>query len=100
MDLYVGGDGGRIAGKLIVATEEGQEETLHRIAAQAKGNGVLDLKLCSQADVKALEPQVFATAALLSPSTGIVDRFAGGLGGHAGSSSKVNELTTSVLVMA
>ncbi|NMD06563.1 MAG: NAD(P)/FAD-dependent oxidoreductase [Phyllobacteriaceae bacterium] len=60
-------------GKLIVATRPEEEEKLQVIAAQAKTNGVFDLEMLSRAEALTLEPAVNCTAAVLSPSTGIVD---------------------------
>lgn len=60
-------------GKLIVATAEAQNATLNAIAAQARANGVDDLAYLSAQEAQALEPALSCTAALLSPSTGIVD---------------------------
>src|SRR5690606_5074015 len=60
-------------GKLIVATSEAQKKTLEGIRAQATANGVDDLEWLEPDAVAALEPEVFCTAALLSPSTGIID---------------------------
>lgn len=59
--------------KLIVATSEAQHGALAAIRANALGNGVDDLELLSGAEAKALEPNLHCVAALLSPSTGIVD---------------------------
>lgn len=39
----------------------------------AAANGVSDLRHLSAAEASALEPQLRCTAALLSPSTGVVD---------------------------
>lgn len=63
----------RRIGKLVVATSEAEEETLHQIARHAAGNGVADLEFLDGEAVRKLEPQVRASAALLSPSTGIID---------------------------
>jgi L-2-hydroxyglutarate oxidase LhgO len=60
-------------GKLIVATEEKELADLDRIKAFAAENGVPDLVRLDAKEVKELEPEVFCIAALLSPSTGIVD---------------------------
>ena len=60
-------------GKLIVATSAAQVATLDGIRAKAAANGVDDLRLVSRAEAQALEPQLQCHAALLSPSTGIVD---------------------------
>lgn len=63
----------RNCGKLIVATNEAEAGQLASIQARAAANGVGDLKLISAEEAKALEPAVACTAALLSPSTGIID---------------------------
>ena len=63
----------RRCGKLIVATESAQVAALHRIQAQAAANGVDDLRLLSDTEAKAMEPALRCVAALLSPSTGIID---------------------------
>ncbi|CAG2128711.1 NAD(P)/FAD-dependent oxidoreductase [Cupriavidus numazuensis] len=60
-------------GKLIVATSEAQVATLEGIRAKAAANGVHDMQLLTRAEAQALEPQLQCHAALLSPSTGIVD---------------------------
>lgn len=60
-------------GKLIVATSEEEAGRLESIRARAAANGVDDLRLLSAAEAKAMEPALACTAALLSPSTGIVD---------------------------
>ncbi len=63
----------RRCGKLIVATETAQIATLHNIQAHAAANGVDDLRLLTADEAKAMEPQLRCVAALLSPSTGIID---------------------------
>jgi L-2-hydroxyglutarate oxidase LhgO len=63
----------RRCGKLIVATAPEQAAKLAQIEAQARRNGVTDLQRLSGAEARALEPALRAEAALLSPSTGIVD---------------------------
>ena len=60
-------------GKLIVATNSAQHEGLDRIAARAQANGVEDVRRLSSAEARLMEPQLQCTAALLSPSTGIID---------------------------
>ncbi len=60
-------------GKLIVATEENQLESLSQLQQKALDNGVDDLSILSQSQVKRLEPQVNAVAGLYSPSSGIID---------------------------
>ena len=63
----------RRCGKLIVATDDDQRSALERIRAQAGANGVDDLRWLEPDEVRALEPEVACVAALLSPSTGIID---------------------------
>jgi L-2-hydroxyglutarate oxidase LhgO len=63
----------RRCGKLIVASGKPQCRKLEQIEAQAVANGVLDLRRLDAAQAHALEPSLQADAALLSPSTGIVD---------------------------
>lgn len=60
-------------GKLIVATRPEQVQALDGIAAKAAVNGVHDLQKLSAAQAQALEPALACHAALLSPSTGVVD---------------------------
>ena len=60
-------------GKLIVATSEEEIPVLDDIRSKARVNGVDDLELLTTAQARALEPALSCTAALLSPSTGIVD---------------------------
>lgn len=60
-------------GKLVVATDETQHEQLMGIQARAHANGVLNLSWLDKAEVRALEPELTCTAALFSPSTGIID---------------------------
>ncbi|WP_407049922.1 NAD(P)/FAD-dependent oxidoreductase [Methyloraptor flagellatus] len=61
------------SGKLIVATDEAEAAKLDGIAARAARNGVADMVKLSGAEAMAMEPALKATAALLSPSTGIID---------------------------
>jgi L-2-hydroxyglutarate oxidase LhgO len=60
-------------GKLIVATSPEQVHDLDGIIAKAVANGVHDLRKISQAEARALEPALACEAALLSPSTGVID---------------------------
>jgi L-2-hydroxyglutarate oxidase LhgO len=59
--------------KVIVATNQAQHGSLVAIRANALGNDVDDLQLLTGAEAKVLEPNLHCVAALLSPSTGIVD---------------------------
>lgn len=63
-------------GKLIVATSTEQQNALTGIRARAQANGVDDLQWLSREEARALEPELECVAALLSPSTGIVDSHA------------------------
>jgi L-2-hydroxyglutarate oxidase LhgO len=67
------GIGHRRCGKLIVATATAQLAQLQGIADKAAVNGITDLLLLGREEARALEPQLRCEAAILSPSTGIVD---------------------------
>jgi L-2-hydroxyglutarate oxidase LhgO len=60
-------------GKLIVASDHEEAGKLDTIATTAARNGVDDLQKLTAAEAKELEPALACTAALLSPSTGIID---------------------------
>jgi L-2-hydroxyglutarate oxidase LhgO len=60
-------------GKLVVATSPEQLQGLARLAERARGNGVADLCMLDAAEARAMEPALCCEAALLSPSSGIVD---------------------------
>lgn len=60
-------------GKLIVAADAEQVQALEKIQATARANGVTDLRWLTAAEAKATEPALSCVAALLSPSTGIID---------------------------
>ena len=60
-------------GKLIVATTPEQVAQLTSIQAKAAANGVHDLRQLSAAEARDMEPALQCEAALISPSTGIVD---------------------------
>ncbi|KAF6251828.1 FAD dependent oxidoreductase [Scenedesmus sp. NREL 46B-D3] len=63
-------------GKLIVAANEQQLPQLKQLKTFAAANGVADLQLLSGSEATAAEPELRAAAALLSPSTGILDSHA------------------------
>ncbi|WP_238287672.1 NAD(P)/FAD-dependent oxidoreductase [Caballeronia novacaledonica] len=63
----------RRCGKLIVATEKAQLADLEAIHRNAAACGVDDLQWLDRGGVARLEPALAAHAALLSPSTGIID---------------------------
>jgi len=66
----------RNCGKLIVATTPKDTAKLQSIRSHAEANGVLDLQTLSGEAARALEPALNCDAALLSPSTGIIDSHA------------------------
>ncbi|MBM41713.1 MAG: hypothetical protein CL483_07295 [Acidobacteria bacterium] len=63
----------RRCGKLIVAGPDDDIASLETLQARARANGVEDLALLDEAGLKRLEPHVRGSAALWSPSTGIVE---------------------------
>ncbi|MDI9570243.1 MAG: NAD(P)/FAD-dependent oxidoreductase [Pseudomonadota bacterium] len=60
-------------GKLVVAANDDEEARLADIKAMAADNGVTGLEILGKRRLRSLEPAVAAQAALLSPTTGIVD---------------------------
>ena len=65
--------GYRRCGKLIVATDENQNGTLDTLIELAALNGVTDLVRLSSGEAKTIEPALFCTGAVHSPSTGIIN---------------------------
>ena len=63
----------RACGKIIVACGADDVGKLVALARTGEANGVEDLRLIDRASVRELEPEVEAQAALLCPSTGIID---------------------------
>jgi L-2-hydroxyglutarate oxidase LhgO len=63
----------RNCGKLIVATNEVESEMLVSIKGRAEANGVEGMRLLGANEAITMEPNLRCTAALLSPTTGIVD---------------------------
>ncbi|MBI3140358.1 MAG: NAD(P)/FAD-dependent oxidoreductase [Rhodocyclales bacterium] len=63
----------RRCGKLLVATGVEQEAGLGELWRRAEANGVFDLQPLSASQLRTQEPALRASAALLSPSTGIID---------------------------
>lgn len=63
-------------GKLVVACGDEDVEQLHVIKSQAERNGVTNLSLLDAQQAVELQPQLVCSAALLSPSTGIIDSHA------------------------
>lgn len=66
----------RRCGKLIVATNPEQNATLEKIKANAEALAMPDLERWPAERAMALEPELFCTGALWSPTTGIVDSHA------------------------
>jgi L-2-hydroxyglutarate oxidase LhgO len=64
-----------MCGKLLVATQPDQHAALRQFEGRAAANGVA-VHALTAAQARALEPELHCTAALLSPSTGIVDSHA------------------------
>jgi L-2-hydroxyglutarate oxidase LhgO len=60
-------------GKLLVATEDHEIERVEAIYQQAQRNDVEELTRLTAAEVHALEPQVKAVMAVLSPQSGVLD---------------------------
>lgn len=65
----------RRCGKLVVATEPAQHAALQRLAERGVANGV-PLEWLDAAELRRRQPELHGTAALWSPSTGIVDSHA------------------------
>jgi len=78
-------------GKLVVATDQYEEVVLQKVFKQSKVNGVLDGLLLSKDQALKLEPNIFCTAAIFYPSTGIVDSH--GLMKQLESDAKINQTT-------
>jgi L-2-hydroxyglutarate oxidase LhgO len=66
----------RRCGKLVVATSHDEDAALQLLFERATSNGVEDIELIGGARLKAMEPELRATGALLSGTTGIVDAHA------------------------
>ncbi|MEM7000463.1 MAG: NAD(P)/FAD-dependent oxidoreductase [Pseudomonadota bacterium] len=63
-------------GKIIVAAEQHQVDTVTSYLAKAAANGVHDLRWLDAAEIAELEPEVRSVGGVLSPSTGIIDSHA------------------------
>jgi D-amino-acid oxidase len=60
-------------GKLIVAHNDQEVDTLEAIRVRGEGNGVAGLRIVDQTFIRAREPHVAAATALFSPNTGILE---------------------------
>jgi L-2-hydroxyglutarate oxidase LhgO len=63
----------RKTGKLVLAVTDEQNATLDAIAARARDNGAGDIRLMEGNTLRGLDPELFATLALYSPESGVVD---------------------------
>ena len=66
----------RRCGKLLVATDDSQIAQIGALLKNAAGNGVDDLQWITAADAAARQPGLRCMAALMSPSSGIIDSHA------------------------
>ena len=60
-------------GKLLVALDDGELAALEALKKNAETNGVSDLQIVERAAALAIEPALDCVAAIVSPSSGIVD---------------------------
>ncbi len=60
-------------GKLVVACTPDEVAQLQALALRAECNGVTDVRLLTAAHAQGMEPQLTCCAALLSPSTAVID---------------------------
>ena len=60
-------------GKLVIARDEAETRRLREIERRAQANGVPGVRWLDAPSIRALEPDVAGVAALLSPTTAIVD---------------------------
>jgi len=70
------GIGQRRLGKLIVATSDEETGELQTLLERGQRNGAEGLRILSKREMKELEPNIEGVAAILSPSTGIIDSYA------------------------
>jgi len=60
-------------GKLVAITNNNEREGLEKLFKNGLESGVEDLKIISGEEIKKIEPNINAKAAIFSPSTGILD---------------------------
>jgi L-2-hydroxyglutarate oxidase LhgO len=70
------GIGYRKIEKLIIATDDKEEENLNQLLVRGIKNGAGDLRILSKQEFKKIEPNAEGRAAIYSPNTGIVDTHA------------------------
>ena len=63
----------RRCGKLVVATNSDEDAAVQALFERTQANGVEGMELIGQPRLKALEPDVHGTSALVSRTTGMVD---------------------------
>lgn len=63
----------KACGKLVVASSEEELGYLEKLSMQAQANGVEDCYLIDAAELTRRQPQIRGFAALVSPSTGVID---------------------------
>ena len=66
----------RNCGKLIAATNAGEDALLAGIQRRAEANGVEGMRVLTAGEAMAMEPNLRCTSALHSPATGIIDSHA------------------------
>lgn len=70
------GIGHRRLGKLIVATSDEETGELQTLLERGQRNGAEGLRILSKREMRELEPNIEGVAAILSPSTGVIDSYA------------------------
>jgi L-2-hydroxyglutarate oxidase LhgO len=63
-------------GKLVVAMDDAEVPALHALADAAAANNVAEIRLLDAVDVRKLEPEVPAVAAIHSGTSGVIDQMA------------------------
>lgn len=63
----------RKTGKLIVAANDEEQKELVNLLERGQENGAAGLRMMSKSEIKEIEPNIEARAAIFSPSTGIID---------------------------
>tara|TARA_B100001175_G_scaffold78875_1_gene65925 strand:- start:4279 stop:5379 length:1101 start_codon:yes stop_codon:yes gene_type:complete len=63
----------QLVGKLIVANNKYEVDSLLEIYKKGINNGVTDLEILDKSDIQSCEPELQAEKAILSPKTGILD---------------------------
>jgi len=62
-----------VCGKLVVATNQQEKNALKNLFNRGLQNGLKDLKILNQNEIREIEPFVFGLGAILVPETGIID---------------------------